>query len=92
MNPSMPDVIDRYLRAHDRLDTDATLATFAADATVVDERHRVAVDQRALDEPAHHTPEHAEPPLGCIRNQRERGGVVEERARQDRARFAHLIA
>jgi ketosteroid isomerase-like protein len=36
----VPAVIDRYLRAHDRRDTDAALATFAANATVVDEGQR----------------------------------------------------
>ena len=30
-------MIDRYLRAHDRRDTDAALSTFAAYATVVDD-------------------------------------------------------
>jgi hypothetical protein len=35
----LPDVIARYLDAHDRRATPATLATFAADATVVDEGH-----------------------------------------------------
>ena len=39
MTTTMPDVIDRYLRAHDRLDTDASLATFAPDAAVVDDGH-----------------------------------------------------
>jgi ketosteroid isomerase-like protein len=33
----LPDVIARYLDTHDRRDTDATLATFSPDATVVDE-------------------------------------------------------
>jgi ketosteroid isomerase-like protein len=38
--PDVPAVIDRYLRAHDRRDTDAALSTFAADATVVDDGQR----------------------------------------------------
>jgi len=38
--PDMPAVIDRYLRAHDRRDTDAALSTFAANATVVDDGQR----------------------------------------------------
>ena len=29
--PDVPAVIDRYLRAHDRRDTDAALSTFAAE-------------------------------------------------------------
>jgi hypothetical protein len=33
----VPNVITRYLDTHDLLDTDATLATFSPDATVVDE-------------------------------------------------------
>jgi ketosteroid isomerase-like protein len=36
----VPAVIDRYLRAHDRRDTDAALSTFAANATVVDDGQR----------------------------------------------------
>ena len=36
----MPALIDRYLRAHDRRDTDAALSTFAANATVVDDGQR----------------------------------------------------
>jgi len=35
--PDVPAVIDRYLRAHDRHDTDAALSTFAPNATVVDD-------------------------------------------------------
>ena len=35
----MADVIRRYLAAHDRRDTDAALATFTPDATVVDDGH-----------------------------------------------------
>jgi hypothetical protein len=35
----LPEVIARYLDAHDRHATAATLATFAADATVIDEGH-----------------------------------------------------
>ena len=38
--PDVPGVIDRYLRAHDRRDTDAALSTFAANATVVDDGQR----------------------------------------------------
>ena len=38
--PDVPAVIDRYLRAHDRRDTDAALSTFAANATVVDDGQR----------------------------------------------------
>jgi ketosteroid isomerase-like protein len=33
------EVIRRYLAAHDRRDTDAALATFTPDATVVDDGH-----------------------------------------------------
>ena len=36
----VPAVIDRYLRAHDRRDTDAARSTFAANATVVDDGQR----------------------------------------------------
>ena len=38
--PDVPAVIDRYLRAHDRRDTDAALSTFAANATVADDGQR----------------------------------------------------
>ena len=38
--PDVPAVIDRYLRAHDRRDTDAALSTFAANAMVVDDGRR----------------------------------------------------
>jgi ketosteroid isomerase-like protein len=34
-----PDVIRRYFAAHDRRDSDAALAAFAPDATVVDDGH-----------------------------------------------------
>ena len=34
---AVPDVIDTYQRAHDRRDTDAALATFWPDATVIDD-------------------------------------------------------
>ena len=37
MNTTLPDVIDRYQRAHDQRDGDSALAAFADDATVVDE-------------------------------------------------------
>jgi hypothetical protein len=38
--PDVPAVIDRYLRAHDRRDTDGALSTFAPNATVVDDGQR----------------------------------------------------
>ena len=47
--PDVPAVIDRYLRAHDRRDTDAALSTFAADATVVDDGRRHAGPDRIRD-------------------------------------------
>ena len=39
MSTDPPDIIDTYQQAHDRRDTDAALAVFTADATVVDEGH-----------------------------------------------------
>ena len=36
-NPSLPEVISRYQDAHDRHATEAALAAFTPDATVVDE-------------------------------------------------------
>jgi hypothetical protein len=42
----LPDVVARYQDAHDRHDTDAALARFAADARVTDEGH----DYRGTDE------------------------------------------
>ena len=36
---NVPEVIRRYLGAHDRRATDVALSTFAADATVVDDGH-----------------------------------------------------
>lgn len=36
----LPQIIARYQEAHDRGDTAAALATFAPDATVVDDGHR----------------------------------------------------
>jgi hypothetical protein len=36
----LPEVVRRYQEAHDRHDTDAALAVFTADATVVDDGHR----------------------------------------------------
>ena len=47
--PDMPAVIDRYLRAHDRRDTDAALSTFAANATVVDDGQRYVGPDRIRD-------------------------------------------
>ena len=47
--PDVPAVIDRYLRAHDRRDTDAALSTFAANATVVDDGQRYAGHDRIRD-------------------------------------------
>jgi SnoaL-like domain len=38
--PDVPAVIDRYLLAHDRRDTDGALSTFAPNATVVDDGQR----------------------------------------------------
>lgn len=38
----LPEVIVRYLGAHDRRDTDAALATFSSDAVVVDDGHEYA--------------------------------------------------
>ncbi|TML43453.1 MAG: nuclear transport factor 2 family protein [Actinobacteria bacterium] len=38
----LPDIIVRYLEAHDRHDTDAALSTFAPDATVADDGHEYA--------------------------------------------------
>jgi hypothetical protein len=35
----LPDVIRRYLDAHDARNTDAALTTFTSDATVIDEDH-----------------------------------------------------
>jgi hypothetical protein len=40
-----PDVIRRYLEAHDRRDTDAALSAFARDAHVLDDGH----EYRGLD-------------------------------------------
>ena len=37
---ALPEVIDRYQKAHDRGDTPAALATFAVGATVVDDGRR----------------------------------------------------
>jgi ketosteroid isomerase-like protein len=37
---TLPPIIDQYQQAHDRGDTAAALATFAPDATVVDDGHR----------------------------------------------------
>lgn len=39
-SPAPPEVVERYQTAHDRRDTAATLATFAADAVVEDDGHR----------------------------------------------------
>jgi ketosteroid isomerase-like protein len=36
---AVPDVIRRYLEAHDRQDTDASLSAFAPDAHVLDDGH-----------------------------------------------------
>jgi hypothetical protein len=47
--PEMPEVSDRYLRAHDRRDTDAALSTFAANATVVDDGQRYVGADRIRD-------------------------------------------
>ena len=47
--PDVPAVIDRYLRAHDRRDTDAALSTFAANATVVDDGRRYAGPDQIRD-------------------------------------------
>ena len=47
--PDVPAVIDRYLRAHDRRDTDAALSTFAANATVVDDGQRYVGPDRIRD-------------------------------------------
>ena len=37
---ALPEIIDRYQHAHDRGDTPAALATFSAEATVVDDGRR----------------------------------------------------
>ena len=37
MSTELPAAIETYLHAHDRHDTDATLATFGPEATVIDE-------------------------------------------------------
>ena len=37
--PEVPSTILRYFDAHDRRDTEAALATFAPDATVIDDGH-----------------------------------------------------
>lgn len=37
--PELPTVIDTYQRAHDRRDTEQSIACFDQDATVVDEEH-----------------------------------------------------
>ena len=47
--PDVPAVIDRYLRAHDRRDTEVALATFAANATVVDDGQRYVGTSRIRD-------------------------------------------
>ena len=39
LDTDLPEVIGRYFSAHDRRDTDAALATFAADAVVIDDGH-----------------------------------------------------
>ena len=39
LDTDLPEVIGRYFGAHDRRDTDAALATFAADAVVIDDGH-----------------------------------------------------
>jgi hypothetical protein len=41
----MPDVVRRYLEAHDRRDTDEALSAFAPDARVLDDGH----EYRGLD-------------------------------------------
>jgi hypothetical protein len=38
----VPDIIRRYFEAHDRRDTDAALATFESDGTVLDDGHQYA--------------------------------------------------
>ena len=38
----LPDVISRYLEAHDRRDTDVALSAFTPDATVADDGHEYA--------------------------------------------------
>ncbi len=43
---SLPDVIQRYLRAHDARDTSAALATFTHDATVTDDGDTVGGHQQ----------------------------------------------
>ena len=35
----LPDVVARYFAAHDQHDTEAALASFASDATVIDDGH-----------------------------------------------------
>ena len=37
MTPDLPQIITTYQHAHDRHDTDAAIATFGSDATVVDD-------------------------------------------------------
>lgn len=49
----LPEVIGRYLSAHDRRDTDAALATFASDAVVVDDGHEYASPDEIRDWLAH---------------------------------------
>ena len=36
---ALPEIVGRYQKAHDRHDTEAALATFGPDATVVDDGH-----------------------------------------------------
>jgi ketosteroid isomerase-like protein len=49
----LPEVIVRYLGAHDRRDTDAALATFSSDAVVVDDGHEYASPDEIRDWLAH---------------------------------------
>ena len=49
LDTDLPEVIGRYFDAHDRRDTDAALATFAADAVVLDDGHEYRSPEEIRD-------------------------------------------
>jgi ketosteroid isomerase-like protein len=49
LDTDLPEVIGRYFTAHDRRDTDAALATFAADAVVLDDGHEYRSPEEIRD-------------------------------------------
>lgn len=53
LDTDLPEVIGRYFGAHDRRDTDAALATFAADAVVIDDGHEYTTPGEIRDWLAH---------------------------------------